>query len=100
MKVICVMCVCAASHFLDCDTIQESVHNQCPGCGIFWHDFMMHGMEMLIGDSGHEGEKKKERKGNSKHDMHFPCCLRSGRGMRVVYPISNGSNGREPRVFH
>ena len=69
MKVICVMCVCAASHFLDCDTIQESVHNQCPGCGIFWHDFMMHGMEMLIGDSGHEGEKKKEKKERATANM-------------------------------
>lgn len=61
------MCdVCAASHCENCDTIQESVNNQCTGWHIL-HDFMMHGMEMLIGDSGQEGEKK----GNSKYDMHF-----------------------------
>ena len=73
VKVICVMCVLRVI-CENCDTIQESVNNQHAGWHIL-HDFMMHGMEMLIGDSGQQEEKKKKKKkkkkGNTKHDMHF-----------------------------
>ena len=95
---MCDVCVCAASHFLDCDTIQESVNNQHAGWHIL-HDFMMHGMEMLIGDSGHEGEKKKKKE-RATANMTCISMLFEIWESYVQCILSNGSNGREPRVFH